>query len=378
MNTKKNTILVQTDKAMYKPSDKVQFRVLVVDSVTKPQTPSSVNVVIMDGAQNRVKQFDNVKLTKGVFQGELQLAELAVLGYWQINVKLGSGEESIKQFEVAKYTLPTFEMSIDSQTDTYYQQGVIRATVKARYTFGQIAKGNATITATARGNYYPYYKGGPVPMIADAPMAMPGRPGRPFPYPQPGVTVSKTVEIDGISFVEFDIEKELQLTDKTRDTSVTLTAVFIEELTGREQKATKIVTIHTSQYKIELQRKGYQFKPTLPYTVTAVVKNWDRDTPVSDRRGLVFTTKYFYDKLRNCTDTWNNNRTYICREEFSTNSTKRVRLSAGIAVFDIISKPDTSRIEVIAAYKDVKTTINIDRFDSAYNEYIQIKSLTKM
>ena len=36
LNTKMYSVLVQTDKAVYKPGDKVQFRVLILDSETKP------------------------------------------------------------------------------------------------------------------------------------------------------------------------------------------------------------------------------------------------------------------------------------------------------------------------------------------------------
>lgn len=36
LQTRQNSILIQTDKAIYKPSDKILFRVLVLDSALKP------------------------------------------------------------------------------------------------------------------------------------------------------------------------------------------------------------------------------------------------------------------------------------------------------------------------------------------------------
>jgi CD109 antigen len=129
---------------MYKPADKVQFRVLVLNADTKPYENANVIVFISDGAQNRVKQFDNIKMTKGVFQNEFQLSNLPVLGIWKIHVKVNDEEETTKDFEVAEYTLPKFELSIDANPDANFKDGKIRATIRAKYTFGKIAKGNAT------------------------------------------------------------------------------------------------------------------------------------------------------------------------------------------------------------------------------------------
>lgn len=44
--SKNQSVFIQTDKAMYKPGDKVKFRVLVLDSDTKPATVSNMNVFI--------------------------------------------------------------------------------------------------------------------------------------------------------------------------------------------------------------------------------------------------------------------------------------------------------------------------------------------
>lgn len=44
--TKNQSVFIQTDKAMYKPGDKVKFRVLVLDSDTKPATVNNMNVFI--------------------------------------------------------------------------------------------------------------------------------------------------------------------------------------------------------------------------------------------------------------------------------------------------------------------------------------------
>lgn len=44
--SKSQSIFIQTDKAMYKPGDKVKFRVLVLDSNTNPITVTNMKVFI--------------------------------------------------------------------------------------------------------------------------------------------------------------------------------------------------------------------------------------------------------------------------------------------------------------------------------------------
>lgn len=89
---KSYSVFVQTDKAVYKPGDTVRFRVLVLDPNTRPlQKVDTIKVHITDGKSNRIKQWNDAKLIKGVFEGELPLSSAPVLGRWLINVEvLGS------------------------------------------------------------------------------------------------------------------------------------------------------------------------------------------------------------------------------------------------------------------------------------------------
>jgi len=86
MSTKKYSVLVQTDKSTYKPSDTIKYRVIVFGAGNKPYTPAKVNVFFTDGDNNRVKQLNDIKLTTGVYEDELQLSDSPVLGdNWQIH-----------------------------------------------------------------------------------------------------------------------------------------------------------------------------------------------------------------------------------------------------------------------------------------------------
>lgn len=374
MNTKKNTVLVQTDKSIYKPADKVQFRVLVLNSDMRANTKKKVQVFISDGAQNRVKQFEAVTLNKGFFQNELQLSDSPVMGTWRIHVKLNGSDETTKDFEVAEYTLPKFEVKLDVNPDANYKDGKVRATVKAKYTFGKIAKGNATVTAEVTENRWWWKQ-------------------------EPSIKVSKSVEVDGKKPVEFDIESELGVKDKDRERTVKLFATFKEELTGRELNATATVTVHVTPHKIDLTKSSNNFKPGLPFSVTAYVKYHDQSAPVSDKTNpLKFTIKYYYDVLRTCQrNRYQYRRNYLyfgedsfpitsefpiesyeCREEHSYDEVKEVFLTNGVSKVDIVIPSNTTRIDVAASYLETKVSLfnYISRLEAKSNQFLQIKSLT--
>lgn len=147
LNSKKYSVFVQTDKSIYKPADKVQFRILVLDFNTRPFPATNIKVYISDGDQNRIKQYTDVRLQKGVYQDELQLSDSPVMGNWKIHVKINDDAEAVKEFEVAEYVLPKYEVIVESNPHVTFKDGKIRATVKAKYTYGKPVKGQATISA---------------------------------------------------------------------------------------------------------------------------------------------------------------------------------------------------------------------------------------
>lgn len=54
--SKNQSVFIQTDKAMYKPGDKVKFRVIVLDSDTNPVTVHNMNVFITVSLFNAIHE----------------------------------------------------------------------------------------------------------------------------------------------------------------------------------------------------------------------------------------------------------------------------------------------------------------------------------
>lgn len=84
-----------------------------------------------DGDGNRVKQWNRPSITHGILIGELELSQSPVLGNWKIIANVGD-QTFEKEFEVAEYVLPNFEVTIDSPKHVQFKESKITATVHAR------------------------------------------------------------------------------------------------------------------------------------------------------------------------------------------------------------------------------------------------------
>lgn len=250
-----------------------------MDGETKPFKFDNIEIFITDGADNRIKQFENPSSSfkKGVYQDELQLSDSPVMGVWKINVKVNNTDGAVKTFDVEEYVLPKFEVTIDVPSNISFKDEIIRAKVNAKYTFGKIAKGNATVTAEVENSHHHYR----------------------FGSSESTKKVSKTVAVDGNNFVEFDFRKELEIRNQSYVQTVKLTASFTDELSGKEATATAHVKIHKESLKMELKQSANRFKPGLSFNITALISSHDKSIPITDKINPVkFVVTYYWDILR--------------------------------------------------------------------------------
>ncbi|XP_069971751.1 thioester-containing protein 1 allele R1 isoform X4 [Penaeus vannamei] len=250
---KSYSVFIQTDKSIYKPGDLLQFRVIVVNPQLRPSVTGAIDVFITDGKGHRVKQWKRVFTNKGVWSGELLLAEEPVLGRWNITVDV-LGQTTSRFFEVAYYVLPKFEVVVDLPEYATFDQKEFTATVNAKYTYGRPVKGEVTLQVT------PTYKYGYLQAPYDDPIRV---------VKQIKGKTDITINLEGDARLKGDYARELEVT-----------AYVQEELTGRVQNSTAHVTVYRYPYRMSLVRTSDSFKPGLKYTAYLKVSYQD-DTPVT-------------------------------------------------------------------------------------------------
>ncbi|XP_034669009.1 CD109 antigen isoform X1 [Drosophila subobscura] len=335
----KPSTFIQTDKATYKPADLVQFRVLILDEQTRPaKIDKPITIAITDGAQNRIKQLTDIKLTKGVYSGELQLSEQPVLGTWKIEVSVDGDGSETKTFEVDKYVLPKFEVIVEAPKDVAVQDKVIKATIRAKYTYGKPVKGKATVSIEPNYSHYLNRDVG---------------------------TQEKTIDVDGKGHVEFSIEGNQYRGGYSPPLKIL--AIVTEELTGNKQNATTIVNLHSQRYRIEGVDTPPTYEPGKPFLFQIVVKNVD-GSPVrnSEKKAKVsFVAGHQFSDRGN-------------QREFNFESTLNEH---GMAAFNVtLPQMEMSYVSINAVFGDSSSFVgSISKSQPAFesNEPLKIELKTK-
>uniref|UniRef100_A0A182JDJ2 TEP1-F n=1 Tax=Anopheles atroparvus TaxID=41427 RepID=A0A182JDJ2_ANOAO len=251
------SVLIQTDKSMYKPGDTVRYRVLVLDRDFKPLTlePNEMMVFIRDSQGNRIKQWSKVALPiSGVFEAELPLSTEPVMGNWNIHVEV-AGQEQTKSFSVEQYVLPTYEVTVEAPGFTFINDELLKVVVCARYTYGKPVVGELSVSMKPKQQFRCWQSSSD-----DTPVC------------------KQVVPIDGKKIVEFNLKELLKEDIYFRDVSVE--AEVKESLTGRTLHGSTAVHIHDERYQISLIEESSYF-PGLPYNAWIKVANMD-GSPVQD------------------------------------------------------------------------------------------------
>ncbi|KAG4067690.1 hypothetical protein HA402_005462 [Bradysia odoriphaga] len=352
LNTKNESIFVQTDKAIYKPSDVVRFRLLVLDENLQLLNASNVRIYVIDGAQNRVQQFMNPVFRKGVFEEKFSLSDSAILGNWHIETLLSNNVVKRQMFEVVEYTLPSFEIILDVKPHVSFAEKQITAFLVAKHTFTEAAKGNATITAEVENN-----------------------------------KKVKSMNISGKTTVVFHIEDDLGLNVENPDQTVKLFVTFTEEVTGKSQNKTAIVQLHAVPYRLLIKTKSDDFKPGLPFTIEATVQYHDNNVLLTDNENPVTVNVTLVEEtICNYTQTFikgKRKRPRVVFKETCFGGLSALRefkayLTNGTSKIQFRVPENVVSLSVSASYLQTKISKNqILSAPSEQNHFIVIKSKTQ-
>ncbi|VEN35278.1 unnamed protein product, partial [Callosobruchus maculatus] len=245
------TVFVQTDRQVYQPGSKILFRVIALNPYLKPSpelTSDTLDIHVSDGSGNKVKEWRNIEIPRGVHTGEIQLGKHPVLGKWNITVII-QGQTYFKNVEVADYIYPKFVVEIDTAKHVTFKGNLIRTKINARTQHGRPIKGEATITI------FPTIRSGVIQPIFQNP-------------------VRKVVPINGTNTVDFDIEDDLKLNDEYERTVIV--DVVVEEFpTGRRQNNSVEVLLHKYDYQMDVVKSADYFKPGLKYIAYVKLSNHD-------------------------------------------------------------------------------------------------------
>nr|UFX77148.1 alpha-2-macroglobulin isoform C [Biomphalaria glabrata] len=291
---------IQTDKPMYKPGQKVMFRVFTLMRNLKPRTENIKSIYVLDPNDVRVKQFLDVE-QKGIGSFEFQLIEEAKLGPWKIEVYLDDEDEvrqqaTVQEFEVKEYVLPRFEVLITAPNNILITDKNIKGKVCAQYTYGKPVSGFVHIELKTSTNLYRY---------------------------SPSDSQEQVKQISGCYEFSFDIPVEKHYTLYSYKLNVTVTEKGTGVVVNNVFDGPKI-TYEPLTIEIEDFTKGF-FKPGLPYYGKVTVKKID-GSPAEGEKIIVSTQNEFLYAGEFITDSNGTFLFSLC--EGLTNNRSSVQISA--------------------------------------------------
>ncbi|XP_010216078.1 PREDICTED: alpha-2-macroglobulin-like protein 1 [Tinamus guttatus] len=139
---KKDVILVETDKAFYKPGETVKFRIVNLDDDLNVIKNSYSQIWLEDPEHNRIAEWQNVKSKHGIVDLSFPLASEAAIGQYTISVR-GRIE---KRFRVEEYELMKFEMKLEHPPFITTVDEEFEVKVCGKYTYGKPVQGNISVS----------------------------------------------------------------------------------------------------------------------------------------------------------------------------------------------------------------------------------------
>ena len=138
-------ILIETDKPIYKPSQVIKGRVVLVNNAMRP-VAGEVEVSFHDAKGIRIDRRTLQADEFGAAPFSLQLASEVNFGIWKVKAR-SEEVESIRDVRVEEYTLPRFNLGLEFERDWTLVDQEVQGTVDARYFFGRGVEGTCYIVA---------------------------------------------------------------------------------------------------------------------------------------------------------------------------------------------------------------------------------------
>ncbi len=228
-------LLIETDKPIYRPSQRIQGRVVRLGNDLLPQ-PGPVEVVFLDGKGLRIARYQMEADQYGVVAFSLQLASEVNEGVWRIRA-VSEGVESVRDVRVERYTLPRFDLGLDFERDWALVSESISGNVSARYFFGKDVQGTVRLSASRWVGIWEEYASLEATLQSGS---------WDFQLPPVGF-VTGTPQNGGQGAVRIDVE--------------------VTDSTGHTQSITDSLVISSSSTVFAIQPTARNIKPGIPFPV---------------------------------------------------------------------------------------------------------------
>ncbi|MDZ4797241.1 MAG: MG2 domain-containing protein [Bryobacteraceae bacterium] len=270
------TAYAYTDRPVYRPGHDVHFRAVLrrqrsLSWELPPNTP--VNVVVEDPEGKTVVNKSLTPNAAGTIHSDLTLSPTAPLGYYSLSVRSGENYIGNTGFHVEEYRKPEYEVRVTTSTPRVLQGDIVKATINARYYFGEPVPGAKLKYVVHRSRYWlPWYE-------EEGADEQPSEEGEQYMGNEQVLEESGQLDANGNLNIEFPAEKakhdlryriEARVTDEAgREISGAGWAIATRARFYVHAEPDKYVYDSGEQARIKVETKDYDGNPVgnLPFTV---------------------------------------------------------------------------------------------------------------
>lgn len=322
--------LIKMDKDVYKPGDKVQFQVLVLDHEAKPLEISSIKVKVINNNDTVTNKFETTESSKfGIYEDIFTLLDGSSLGKWRIEVAIdGSQFISSKSFLVKDLSWPQLFIETAPRVAFKVLTPVIDLKISA----------NVNITGKVKIITKIYY----------------------VDHPE-DIKITKTTEktiTEGNMVVSFNVKKDLGV----KILHESAIAEFDVELTQnnsdiKSKQSTTVELVPMGRYNLKIYKKA-SFIPGFSYKIQAFV--YDINGELEPTTSIPLTMKVNYN--------------YKNKRQSNATETEVLFLKNGTATFTLHPEKDAMDFHLNLEFDDClyRETIKSQKHINEDTEFMQV------
>lgn len=251
-------IFIQLEKPVYKPSDIIRYRILVIGMDLLPYRFNNICVEIYDSFNRLVyNETEPEELDDGSIFGELttKIWYVTSFGYttheytyspgiWRIQTTIDNENSSktVKRFSVQEYTLPLFNVHLNIWDHDLLENSFLQFSFYAKYPFDEYVHGNAMLVIKSLKN--------------------------------DRIVLTKHFKnVSNIHDVKHSI-RDFERTTKNSKLEYEIKVIFTEDKSGFSASKSSKITVHPSDKPIIHPVYPEKYTNGLPFSIKVYVYDW--------------------------------------------------------------------------------------------------------